>query len=645
MDFDPTYGEKLVFELLRQTNEDCFLWYEIVLQERDLKPDFMLLDPKRGICIIEVKDWSVDAIVPPVGKKFFTIQWQKNPPHKRPNPSVKCKNYVRYAKEKLSISEKLTNDFGQLAFPVEYLIAFPNLKSHEFDQLELNEVIDKSRVLFREDLNIRNFTERFTMLLPSLNTPLVIDYVKDIRACLREEVEVATPVQSITTGMTRQTKSIVVDDDTIFNFVIDSEQEKIVKDLGEGPRLLRGLAGSGKTLVLLFRAKLKASNAEQLNKPQKILVVCWNITLANYMRQAFQHIKIPFQGKISDKPIPRSNKPSIEIVHFVGWTRAMFDRYSSVLRLPPTEQDDFLDVLTSQLTQLSLTDLAKYDAIYVDEAQDFREEWVKYLFDNALLGDNAKSKNFIIAADDAQRIYHHRGRKDFSWANLEIPMQGRSRVLRRVYRNSARVWMFAGFFLGNIGDYYREEDGKPNSSLWFAPKHGHDPELLQCPTVIEQIEEAVKTVRDITQKGYSARNVLILYPQKKHLGINVPELLQKRLKQEQIDCTWITESNYTKSNFNWSQDSVKISTVHSAKGMDAPVVIILCADKFEDMDEQTDSRKLMYVALTRAREYIKVLYTKETKITLELEAAHKEYMKRYSLIMQLEASSAQQIVI
>jgi len=147
------------------------------------------------------------------------------------------------------------------------------------------------------------------------------------------------------------------------------------------------------------------------------------------------------------------------------------------------------------------------------------------------------------------------------------------------------------------------------------------------------------------QKGYSARNVLILYPQKKHLGINVPELLQKRLKQEQIDCTWITESNYTKSNFNWSQDSVKISTVHSAKGMDAPVVIILCADKFEDMDEQTDSRKLMYVALTRAREYIKVLYTKETKITLELEAAHKEYMKRYSLIMQLEASSAQQIVI
>lgn len=644
IDFDPTPGEKIVFDILHQLGNGCFVWYEIVLQERNFKPDFMLLDPDRGVCIVEVKDWSADAIIN-ANSKQFTIKWRNNPSQPRPNPEVKCKNYVRFAKDKLSLSSELTDTYGQLVIPINYFIALPNFRRKEFDRIELHKVIDPAHVLFKEDLNAPHFQERLQSLMPLCEPPIEISQIRAIRRTLREEVEVSIPIQSSETGLVQAATSVVVDEDAVFNFVIDSEQERIVKSLGEGPRLLRGLAGSGKTLVLLFRAKLKASNAETLEQPKKILILCWNITLANYMRQAFNNIKIPFNGIVSDKPVPRSIKPSIEIVHFVGWVRSMFERYSSELHLPPADQDNFLDVLTTQLKQLSLTDRAKYDAIYIDEAQDFWEEWIKYLTEHALLGENTKNKNLIIAADDAQRIYSHRGRKGFSWADLDIPMQGRARVLRRVYRNSARVWMFAGFFLGNIGSYYQEDDGKANASLWFAQKQGHDPELLRFATVSEQIEETLRTIRLISEQGYSARNILVLYPQKYCGGVNVPDLFQKRLRQLGLKCTWITENTYSKSSFDWSDESVKLSTVHSAKGMDAPVVIVLCADKFEGLDEQTEADKLMYVALTRAREYLKVMYSDETAITRRLENAQKEYNRRYDIVLSLERNSAQQIVI
>ena len=47
-------GEERVFNILKNLSDDCRVWYEVVLGVRSRKPDFMVLDPSRGIVILEV---------------------------------------------------------------------------------------------------------------------------------------------------------------------------------------------------------------------------------------------------------------------------------------------------------------------------------------------------------------------------------------------------------------------------------------------------------------------------------------------------------------------------------------------------------------------------------------------------------------
>src|SRR5690606_9645298 len=225
---------------------------------------------------------------------------------------------------------------------------------------------------------------------------------------------------------------------------------------------------------------------------------------------AFENINIPFEGKLCNTINTEFEGATVEIMHFMAWVKAANKEYSKH-RYFNSKDLDVADYINAQLNRLALPENSKYDAIYLDEAQDFREEWIQFLFNKALKGTESKEKNFIVSADDTQRIYRHQGNTNFSWANLQIPMQGRSKVLRRVYRNSARIWMFAGFLLGNIGDYYCEDDGKPSAEIWFAPKSGNDPELIECKNIREQIRQTVKTISEITSQGYSPRNVLVLY--------------------------------------------------------------------------------------------------------------------------------------
>jgi hypothetical protein len=62
--------------------------------------------------------------------------------------------------------------------------------------------------------------------------------------------------------------------------VMDRQQEAFAKSLGEGHRIIRGVAGSGKTLILVYRARLLA----QLFPQRRFLVTCYTRSLAGQLR-------------------------------------------------------------------------------------------------------------------------------------------------------------------------------------------------------------------------------------------------------------------------------------------------------------------------------------------------------------------------
>ncbi len=290
---EATAGEIKTFEILKKLPDYCVIWYEVILHERNFRPDFMVLDPYRGVLIIEVKDWGISSILK-ADKRQFQIKYGSNHPSWSKNPDSKCQTYIRHAKELLDLRKELVDDHGLLNVPVDYLIAFPNLSKGDFQQLQLDGIINRERVLYKDDFaNPARLPELIQQGMPRLEKELDFFQQKAIREQLRNEVTIDIPDKTAKMGPIIETSESGLAPDA---FAIDMEQEVIAKEFGEGPRLMRGVAGSGKTLIMLMRAKLVASNAEHRGNPQRILIVCWNVSLANYLRQAFEHINIPLEA-------------------------------------------------------------------------------------------------------------------------------------------------------------------------------------------------------------------------------------------------------------------------------------------------------------------------------------------------------------
>ena len=55
-----TSGERRLAELrTNKLDSDYWLWYDVPMGLRNTHPDFCMLHPRRGILVLEVKDWWV----------------------------------------------------------------------------------------------------------------------------------------------------------------------------------------------------------------------------------------------------------------------------------------------------------------------------------------------------------------------------------------------------------------------------------------------------------------------------------------------------------------------------------------------------------------------------------------------------------
>lgn len=632
-------GEERVFIILKNLPDDCRVWYEIVLGVRSRKPDFLVMDPKRGVIILEVKDWVKDSILG-ASPTEFKIKASGNAVARVKNPVRKCKVYLEEATEKLELEAELIGKHDKLNFPIEYYLVLPNLSEEDYHALKLDDPkleMDPKHIIFQKEVkNQTLFSKRLFENFPELPKPLSPEQQIAIRRCLREETTIDAPggKEGLLPGVLPEGEIEISNKLSSDVFAIDVEQEELAKDLGSGPRLLRGIAGTGKTLIMLMRAKLLASNAESSGAKLRILVLCWNVSLANYMRQAFDSINIPLQSKAHTNIFAEKGVP---IMHFMEFARQLVNSHQEVPIFPNSKEEGFEDIVSSRIANLKIRESEKYDVIIIDEAQDLRDDWIGFLFNNLLKGEDPKQRNFILAADDAQRIYKSR---KFTWEGLGIPMRGdRSSILRKIYRNSARVWGFAGLLLGDIRKYYDQ-----SSQLKFTPKRGVDPKLVECKSLDEQISQCVKEIKAIGKSGYSWRNVLVLYNGKFYKGFPVVEKLMQKLQKEKIPADWITENMDAKTTFQMGRDTVKISTAISAKGLDSPKVIVLNAESFRYSDEMYDPTKLMYVAMTRAREELTIYHTGQDGIVPDLQKCAAAYQKFLPNLVKLEKDATESMI-
>ena len=162
---------------------------------------------------------------------------------------------------------------GTLLFPWGYGIVLANISRKQFDSTNLGEVIEPQRVICQDEMtesvDAEAFQERLWGMLPfTRSVPLSLPQIDRIHWHLFPEIRIAAPSQS----------ALFAEEDLEIPDlirVLDLQQEQLARSLGEGHRVIHGVAGSGKTLILGYRAE---HLAKICSRP--ILLLCYNRTLA-----------------------------------------------------------------------------------------------------------------------------------------------------------------------------------------------------------------------------------------------------------------------------------------------------------------------------------------------------------------------------
>lgn len=263
--------------------------------------------------ILEVKGWRSKEIVK-ANHQIFEI-FQQGKVENCQSPLRQGKGYLDALMNRLKGYSILCQDEGEfqgkLAFPVGVGVVMTNItevKARDdniYPILEKPQTVYKDELLEWEDLGERGLIKRlesiFTVRFKFWG--LEDDQISTIRGIIHPEsavrVEPASP--------TSTPKEVAVKPDATIIRTLDHKQEQLALSLGGGHRIFCGVAGSGKTLILLSRAKVLASRLLD----QKILILCLNITLAAYLRSQINQDNNPLY------------KERIAVTHFHDWAKSV----------------------------------------------------------------------------------------------------------------------------------------------------------------------------------------------------------------------------------------------------------------------------------------------------------------------------------
>jgi superfamily I DNA/RNA helicase len=259
--------------------------------------------------------------------------------------------------------------------------------------------------------------------------------------------------------------------------------------------------------------------------------------------------------------------------------------------------------LLSQAFDTHSVPTAQYQAILIDEGQDFADEWYQVL----LRALDPTANSLFIALDSSQNIYRRR----VTWRTLGIKIVGHTRVLRRNYRNTGPILSAAYRMIRDLDA--TQADPRELTTALVVP----DPTLRTGPTPEVKCLESPDAARrhakdwilDRLERGVLPADILILG----HSRIGMKQM-----------ATWLCAENITASFLpdGRANGTVGVSTIHSSKGLDAGHVLILNAHELDSLQGgEEEGRRLLYIAMTRARDELCVLSARPSSIMDELARA------------------------
>jgi superfamily I DNA/RNA helicase len=241
-----------------------------------------------------------------------------------------------------------------------------------------------------------------------------------------------------------------------------------------------------------------------------------------------------------------------------------------------------------------------FDFIVIDEAQDISVPQLRLI---AALGAHQPGGIFF-AGDMGQRIFQ----PPFSWKALGVDIRGRSYALRINYRTSHQIRRKADYLLNaNITDPdFVSEKRREAVSIFSGP----EPVVAKYADLPEEISLAGGWLKERLEDGLKPHEIALFVRSQSQLPRARTVALASGWPFVELDNQTSPQDGY-----------LTLSTMHLAKGLEFKAVIILACDQGiipcqarvesiadeADLDEVLETeRHLLYVACTRARDYLLV---------------------------------------
>lgn len=323
------------------------------------------------------------------------------------------------------------------------------------------------------------------------------------------------------------------------------EQSVLLRAVDALPRVeIRGGAGSGKTYLALEQAR-RLSRAGQ-----QVALICYSHGLASYLKRVtagwrrrerpayvgeFHALGVEWGAPVG----PDERVRSAETVHW--WEKEL-----------PRRMAELAD---------QLPDGRKFDAVIVDEAQDFADSWWLPVVGALRDGENGR---LMIVGDAGQNVFQRAGRPPVDLVPL---------VLDHNLRNTRQI---ASAFMPLVGQRMELRGGTGPEVRYVPVPDGADPVELGD-------DEAMR----LLDSGWEPQDVALLTTGSRHP-------MQVELQQEGNDAYWETF---------WDGEDIFYGHVLGFKGLERRAVVLVC-NHHEGVDRL---RERVYVGLSRATDMLVVV--------------------------------------
>ena len=639
-----------VFQRLRRLPDDqYFVWQRLAFWDEP-GPDFWVMNERQQALLLKISPATraqVKAALQPT--LLDSIQ-----------PDVQVG-----AAEVEALAAFVTQlGFTPLTAPLPCLVLFPNLSAVDLERLPPANGDDGIHWVSKEVFTPKQFPNWIATVL---GQPLSPRFVASLRQAFTPEVVIPATFttrkptdRNVAAGLTEQ--------------LLDYRQEVLLKNDLDLPtsargtvndfkiRLVNGVAGSGKSLIIIYRVHL----LRKLFPNKKILVLTHNRPLIRDLQGRYEQLSRgdksvswytfmgwcrrywpvvePWQGTVSWRKRERIITPiwhehladtavtAKMLLDEIDWVkdRLIFsrdaylaaDRTGRGFALNESMRQRLFHALQAYQRALQKKGLLdwgdvprriwhhlkngqlrapRYDVILVDEAQFFAPIWFEIIKQHL----KPETGHLFLVADPSQGFLRRRQ----SWLASGLEVRGRSHHLDRSYRTTRQILDFATLLYRTRLPDDDEADEIVAPDLMNMP-NGALPMLVPLTSAQDEGTRVLNEIRQLAERDVPFADILLIHADYEVVGPLIQRLQAEFGEEAAVDPGQVSD---------W-QGAIRVCSLQAATGLEAPIVFLLGTHALYEQEQSLrlseserqelirDNTRKLYMACTRAGQRLILTY-------------------------------------